>query len=140
MQNNTNKPYSELLRSPNWQKKRLEVMQRDDFQCQGCGERDVTLNVHHKYYTYGKSPWEYSDACYITYCEDCHAAQASAKESRLMLNEVIKTKGFSGGDYRELAQALQNCQEDASIITVVLAFVLSNQEAFNAAFDRAFKP
>lgn len=30
------------------------------------------LNVHHKYYISGKSPWEYDDDALITLCEDCH--------------------------------------------------------------------
>lgn len=30
------------------------------------------LNVHHKYYVYGKKPWEYDDEALVTLCEDCH--------------------------------------------------------------------
>ena len=31
--------YSEQLKSPKWQKKRLEIMQRDKFTCQLCGDK-----------------------------------------------------------------------------------------------------
>ncbi len=30
------------------------------------------LNVHHKYYVYGKKPWEYEEKALVTLCEDCH--------------------------------------------------------------------
>lgn len=30
------------------------------------------LNIHHKYYVKGFSPWEYSDDALITLCQDCH--------------------------------------------------------------------
>jgi 5-methylcytosine-specific restriction endonuclease McrA len=39
-----------LYRHPEWQKKRLEVMQDAHFLCQECGEGQKTLNVHHTYY------------------------------------------------------------------------------------------
>jgi 5-methylcytosine-specific restriction endonuclease McrA len=32
------KTYSELLKSPKWQKKRLEIMSRDKFTCKKCGD------------------------------------------------------------------------------------------------------
>jgi 5-methylcytosine-specific restriction endonuclease McrA len=66
------KTYFEKLKSPQWQKKRLEIMQRDNFTCRECGATDKTLNVHHGYYTGGKNPWEYADETLHTVCEDCH--------------------------------------------------------------------
>lgn len=64
--------YSELLRDPRWQKKRLEIMQRDNFRCLQCGSKVKTLNVHHQYYVKGRSPWEYGNDSLLTLCEDCH--------------------------------------------------------------------
>jgi len=69
----TKKNYSDLLKDPRWQKKRLQILERDDFTCQGCGGKENTLHVHHKEYVYGRMPWEYDDEELITYCEDCHA-------------------------------------------------------------------
>jgi hypothetical protein len=74
-----NKTYSELLRDPRWQKKRLEIMKRDDFQCQRCKATEKPLNVHHKKYLRNRKPWEYSDELLITFCEDCHKAQHPEK-------------------------------------------------------------
>ncbi len=64
--------YSELLKDPRWQKKRLEIMRRDSFTCQVCGDTKTALNVHHKQYFNGKKPWEYKDEDLITLCECCH--------------------------------------------------------------------
>jgi 5-methylcytosine-specific restriction endonuclease McrA len=55
------KNYSQLLRDQRWQKKRLEIMQRDEFTCTRCYESEKTLNVHHCYYLYGKKPWDYEN-------------------------------------------------------------------------------
>lgn len=67
------KTYGELLRDPRWQKKRLEIMQRDGFECLHCGARDKTLHVNHRWYLARKKPWEYDDHILETLCEDCHA-------------------------------------------------------------------
>ncbi len=64
--------YSEKLKDPRWQKKRLEVFERDDFRCQLCWCNTKTLHVHHKYYTKGKDPWQYQLKAFLTLCSDCH--------------------------------------------------------------------
>lgn len=64
--------YLEKLQDPRWQKKRLEVMQRDNFTCVCCGDKETTLNVHHLKYT-GK-PWEAPNESLITTCKHCHTA------------------------------------------------------------------
>lgn len=62
--------YSQKLRDPRWQKKRLEVMQRDDFTCLSCGDKGQTLNVHHLKYHH--NPWETPTDLLETLCESCH--------------------------------------------------------------------
>lgn len=69
--------YAEKLKDPRWQKKRLEIMQRDNFTCQmiGCHETEKTLHIHHLDYLNCKDsdgPWDYPDNYLITVCEDCH--------------------------------------------------------------------
>lgn len=64
--------YSEKLKDPRWQKKRLEIMQRDKFCCKKCGDAETTLHVHHKEYHAGLRPWDYENKNYITLCEHCH--------------------------------------------------------------------
>lgn len=65
--------YSAMLRDPRWQKKRLEIMERDKFACVVCFAKDKTLNVHHGEYIKDCKPWEYSSDTLHTLCEHCHA-------------------------------------------------------------------
>lgn len=67
------KTYYEKLKDPRWQKKRLEVMQRDCFACRQCGDKTSTLNVHHMLYRKNAEPWDYDPDLLITLCEACHA-------------------------------------------------------------------
>lgn len=65
--------YTEKLKDPRWQKRRLEIMDRDKWTCQWCGRKDLTLNVHHMQYS--GDPWEADSAALITLCENCHFAE-----------------------------------------------------------------
>jgi len=64
--------YSDLLRNPKWQRKRLEILQRDEFTCTICEETEKQLHVHHGYYEFGKFPWDYPSKSLHTLCEKCH--------------------------------------------------------------------
>lgn len=64
--------YSEKLKDPRWQKKRLAVIERANWKCEGCGSAKATLHVHHGYYERGKAPWDYDDATLHVLCEECH--------------------------------------------------------------------
>jgi hypothetical protein len=63
--------YSEKLKDPRWQRKRLEILNRDEFTCQRCGDDSSPLVVHHLSYSKG-NPWNINNSQLITYCEDCH--------------------------------------------------------------------
>lgn len=65
--------YYELLKHPQWQKKRLLVLQRENFCCEDCGSDEKTLHVHHTYYESGLKPWEYPGESLHVLCEKCHA-------------------------------------------------------------------
>jgi hypothetical protein len=64
--------YSDKLKDPKWQKKRLIIFERDAWTCQLCGDKNTSLHAHHKKYT-GYNPWDAPDEDLITYCEHCHA-------------------------------------------------------------------
>lgn len=65
--------YSEKLKDPRWERKRLEILRRDDCECRFCGAPDGThLHVHHLYYIYDKDPWDYEDDALISLCRRCH--------------------------------------------------------------------
>lgn len=78
--------YAEKFRDPQWQKKRLEIMERDSFTCQRCSSSDKTLNVHHSFYEKGKLPWEYPAYSLHTLCEDCHEV---VQEQMTILHRAI---------------------------------------------------
>lgn len=80
--------YSELLKDPRWQKKRLEIMQRDNFTCQACFSTTKTLHIHHLAYD-GAYPWETPDDKLVTLCEFCHKRAENTKE-------LISFQGLSG--------------------------------------------
>ncbi len=64
--------YTDKLKDPRWQKKRLEVLQRDQFACVACHSQSKTLHVHHCYYVNRRQPWEYPDNSLLTFCDECH--------------------------------------------------------------------
>jgi hypothetical protein len=65
-----NLTYSDKLKDPRWQKKRLQVFQRDKFKCTKCGDAETTLHVHHN--AYNGEPWDADLKQLDTLCADCH--------------------------------------------------------------------
>lgn len=63
--------YYEKLKDPRWQKRRLEVLNRDNFTCLVCENKEATLHVHHLTYT-GTDPWDEPLENLETLCEGCH--------------------------------------------------------------------
>lgn len=82
------KYYSEQLKSPQWQKRRLDIMERDNFTCQECGDKESELNVHHKIYIGNRNAWEYPNPSLITLCEPCH------KKIHDRINAINERLGF----------------------------------------------
>jgi hypothetical protein len=68
----TPKTYSDKLRDPRWQRKRLEVLQQHGFKCDMCGCKDDELHVHHINYHKGADPWEYQDNEFKVFCKLHH--------------------------------------------------------------------
>lgn len=101
------KTYSEKLRDPRWQRKRLEVMQRDNFTCRSCKSTTTTLNVHHISYTKGAEPWEYELEDLLTLCEDCHEYESdNFPEAKRKLLSALVQGGFDAMLLDMLASAL----------------------------------
>ncbi len=84
--------YIEQLNDPRWQRKRLEIMERDNFACSCCGTTFLKLNVHHLYYLKGLKPWEYDNEAMVTLCDSCHefAHNSLTKISALISFQVLK--------------------------------------------------
>lgn len=86
--------YSEKLKDPRWQKKRLEIMQRDNFTCKLCGDTKETLHIHHS--RYKGTPWQADDEHLHTICATCHRFM-TYKEKDEGVVRIIKTT-FEEGD------------------------------------------
>ena len=90
--------YAEKLKDPRWQKKRLKILERDDFECQICRNDKETLNVHHLLYIKGREPWEYKDSSLVTLCQTCHNLIKDVDFDGL-LTEHILCYGFDSHAY-----------------------------------------
>lgn len=87
--------YAEQIKSPNWQRKRLEVLESANWECESCGAKDITLNVHHKQYVKGRLYWEYERHELECLCEECHKAHHQAQDGlRQLLAEVDTHQSF----------------------------------------------
>ena len=80
------KEYSQLLKRPEWQKKRLEMLELSNYACYNCGETTLTLHVHHTIYRKDTMPWDYSNNEYLVLCEHCHEDIHIQKNN---LNELL---------------------------------------------------
>lgn len=95
--------YSEKLKDPRWQRRRLEIMERADFSCEMCAAKDKTLHVHHKVYIKGHEPWEYEDSGLECLCEDCHEQTHHWRDvvkrfgSFLQIEDLMRLAGYSAG-------------------------------------------
>ena len=114
--------YSEKLKSPKWQKKRLEIMNLRGFKCDKCGNEDEQLNVHHRFYIKGREPWEYDNDVFQVLCNKCHKIEHEKKD---MVIEVIPEKydllisvineDYSDVDISNLTYFLDNVKNEEDI-------------------------
>lgn len=79
--------YLELLKDPRWQKRRLEIFERDGFACTNCESKLNTLHLHHIRYSIG-NPWDAPDEYLTTLCEICHMAEEKYKRENPSLKEI----------------------------------------------------
>lgn len=103
--------YSEKLKDPRWQRKRLEVFHRDGFACVWCLDSTKTLHVHHANGYRKIEPWEYDLSELQTLCEPCHTnAHEPAKRMKIYLAGKI-----SHTDWRHsLVRGLRCADQDAA--------------------------
>lgn len=85
--------YADKLLDPRWQKKRLEIMGRDEFKCAKCGNESKTLSVHHRHYLIGRDPWDYPGELLVCLCLWCHREEEECAE---ILKQLIPSLHFWG--------------------------------------------
>jgi len=127
--------YYKLLKDPRWQKKRLEVMERDEFTCQLCGQTERTLHIHHLKYFKNRNPWEIDNKFLLTLCELCHEEEGKRKliknQQPLFLigriykngSDYIRIRVISGipGKYIVRDLSLANAENIANLITEMVS-------------------
>ncbi len=103
--------YRKKLADPRWQKKRLEIFERDEFACQLCGATESTLHIHHKHYSNyhhdwaddGETapakvfdePWTSLDDALVTLCKACHEEETERMEEVWGLVTAILRENFT---------------------------------------------
>lgn len=131
--------YADKLKDPRWQKKRLEIFNRDNWQCCVCKAADRTLVVHHKQYS--GDPWEASDDQLRTLCTDCHydehnpeynweRIQLISKESNTLVSGLIETLY-----YLHKEGAIDNFKKN-NLPLGFIPYVLGKQEAIDMLKDK----
>ena len=125
------KEYWQKLQDPRWQKKRLEVFQRDGFKCSDCGNKELQLEVHHEYYISGREPWEYPLSAFKTLCHPCHDQLKSGKEElrttldweyyKSVEDESVEHAGEPTGFIPAIFILARNLNEPASELLAMMA-------------------
>lgn len=130
-----NKPYSEKLLDPRWQKRRLAILQRDNWTCLECGNTEETLHVHHLYYRSGLQPWEYPDGALSTLCATCHKAIGNEEPAEMILIGTLRQRGFNNRDIVNLGLAFAEMDDKAPIepLITTLQGLLSDKKRIRSA-------
>lgn len=101
--------YAEKLKDSRWQRKRLEIMSRDLFECQKCHCKDHSmLAVHHRHYITGREPWDYPGELLITLCDKCHKEEEA---NVIQADEMLKTLHYWGYFNTEIVNQLNKLIE-----------------------------
>ncbi len=90
--------YQKQLRDPRWQKRKGEILLRDNYTCTQCKATDKTLEVHHLEYLGNIAPWDYPDDMLTTLCEDCHDKELGRGILEKHLSKTLKINGFLYAD------------------------------------------
>jgi hypothetical protein len=143
-QNGRRSAYADKLRDPRWQRKRLEVMHRDQWMCTICINSTSTLHVHHRYYLPDKEPWEHPLDALATLCERCHELEGThaRREAEQRLLHALKVAGFYVDDVARLADAFSRVHNangtQAQAMSMTIAWLLSNPMELKSLIDRVY--
>jgi len=112
--------YSEKLKDPRWQKKRLEIFSRDNFTCRDCQATDKTLHVHHCLYEKG-DPWKTESRFLLSLCEDCHVTrQELENDARRALGIIFSRITTESECLHEFSESMRNAAENPKLFSPVI--------------------
>lgn len=121
-----NTKYSQKLQNPKWQRKRLEIMQRDNFCCSKCQNDQDQLEVHHLKYIPGKQPWESPGADLITLCNTCHELEhgiVKIDQNTTLQNYILHLQSFF--------KTKISWEEEQNILSQIVALYKKRKELVN---------
>lgn len=125
--------YSEKLKDPRWQKKRLEILQRDDWRCQFCDNEKEMLQVHHLRYFKDAEPWDYDNRYLLTLCESCHKAESANRkmvENTLLL--ILRERKYSFEDLIKIGKGFLAKKSDTpEIIAATVNRLLTDNNVYD---------
>jgi len=134
--------YADKFKDPRWQKKRLEILNRDKFTCQICGDDKSTLHVHHRYYTAGKEPWDYPNEAFVVLCEDCHEEEGTMMKGSIDNLMLAAKMGFMAGNVQDLAIAIHSVLHytcyPPDVAAGIICWNMSHYKAFDAMANNYF--
>jgi hypothetical protein len=133
--------YQEKLKDPRWQKRRLEVFERDGWKCRKCSRGDKTLNIHHLIYLPNKEPWEYNNKMLLTLCEDCHLEESN-KDEQAAFDEglclVFRSSGFFNRDIHDIISVFKYMKyHNPQDVLIVLQHLFTDQSLFDQQLQSA---
>ena len=130
--------YSEKLRDPRWQKKRLKILERDKWRCQYCGNTKDQLQVHHTLYS-NCEPWDEAEENLKTICLGCHNAIQKLKD-KTILDEMLGRE-FSPRSISNFLTALDNKNPEINEYLLMCAFLFlaHDKTIFNFVADKIEK-
>jgi len=67
--------YKDLLRYPEWQKKKNEIYAERGWACESCGATKRPFHVHHLRYAASRLPWDVPNSDLELLCDVCHSAE-----------------------------------------------------------------
>jgi len=102
--------YQDMLKDPIWQRKRLEILNRDNFSCQKCGSKKDTLHIHHRHYINGRKPWDYPDTLLVTLCYKCHKEEEDIKQDGDCIYHTLHMLGMFNSEIRDALNNIVNTQ------------------------------
>jgi hypothetical protein len=121
--------YAEQLKSPKWQKKRLEILERDNFTCTSCGDKEKQLHVHHGAYLSKLKVWDYDHSMLHTLCYDCHL---EVEDYIYEMNECIGSmrQNLNNFDIVTMVARYANLLNESDVTII--------QDTLQIAFDRSY--
>lgn len=89
--------YSDKLKDPRWQKKRLKILERDKWTCRLYQRDDKTLHIHHE--KYKGNPWDIEDEYLKTVCCFCHEIIEENKKREFSTIHTEFTSNDNGDEF-----------------------------------------